>query len=364
MKLSQKLDTSNKVLFIVHLAIGDFTYMQNCFNSFKKQYPTIDMDIFIQDIRMTDDESQWLHLKSYILCDWLKQTELFNNIYHAYSPQVYKSTVEKLKKESYDVTISLGDLRSQNYSNLAREIAQNNIAVGINIKTSLFSRHKKLLRKLDIRLEDKQEKSIHISQKFAFWFQQMGVDIEKEQLFPTIIIPQKQQDYIDEKLRSWRHYDQSPIIFINIYAKGEERCWSIDQAVNLISQLKTRDIYKNSLYILNSPPEEQSYLSQEILKKNLDNTEIFSATQNFFELPALLKRCDLIITVDTSIMHLACISKGLLISLVRKKKQEGDIRWMPLKKKNSVILSTAKCSDSITLIKIERVLQIIDQKTA
>lgn len=360
MNIIENLKNSKKTLFIVHLAIGDFTYMQNCFLKFKEQYPNLKIDLFIQDIRMTSDESKWEHLKSYILCDWLKQTSIFHKILHAYSPQEYDRAIQELKKEKYDITITLGDLRSQNYSLLAREIAQENTAVGVKIKTSPFSSHRKTLKLLDLQLEDNQDKSIHISQKFAYWFRQMGVSIKDNELFPKINIPKEQQNFTNQLISNWDNQQSlTSIVFINIYAKGEERCWPKQSAFSLINEMQQLDQYKNSLYILNCPPEKTEELSHSIISNNLKNTHTFCAVNSFFELPALLKKCDIIITVDTSIMHLACVSNAALFSLIRKKKQTNDIRWNPLKSENNTIISTPKVSDPISKISVEKVLLVL-----
>lgn len=362
MNLSKKFQESQNALFIIHLAIGDFTYMQNCFLKLKEQYPSLNIDLFIQDIRMTSDESKWPHLQGYILLDWLKQTHIFRNIYHAYSPQAFETAINNLKKEKYDITVTLGDQKSQNYSAIAREIARDKIAIGVKIKTSLFSRHRKSLKLLDILIDDNQDKAIHISQKFAHWFRQLGTSIKDNDLFPKIDIPIEQQDLIDQILSNWlTTQNLTSIIFINIYAKGEERCWPENYALQLIKQLKILSKYKNALFILNCPPEKKNNLSNAISNENMDNIKTFCASNNFFELPALLKRCNLIITVDTSIMHLACVSNAPLISLIRKKKHAKDIRWNPLKSSDNFIISTDKKIDPISTISVKRVLAELEK---
>lgn len=357
-----RVDSISKALFIVHLAIGDYTYMQRCFEKLKKNYPKLQIDLFIQDHRRTDDESKWPILENYILYEWLESSHLFGKIYKTYSPNLLESSISEAKKENYPLVITLGDLRSQNYSALAREIAQKNRAIGININTTIFhQKHKKDLKKLDARIHDLSDKSQHISQKFAYWFEQIArLEFSQQDLYPQIIIPEKWQSQIDEQLKEWKNKAPSaPSIFINIYAKGEERCWGTEQASKLIQTLQQQEKYQNALFILNSPPETANELDNIIKTQELHNTITFCAHASFFELPALLKRMDLVITVDTSIMHLSCISEAYLISLIRKK-AKTDVRWTPLKSKKSTIIYTKNSSDSIKSITTNEILETIN----
>lgn len=358
------IDSIPKALFIVHLAIGDYTYMQRCFEKLKATYPNLIIDLFIQDNRRTNDASKWQILNNYILYEWLESSNLFGVIYKTYSPELLASATLKAQQENYPLVVTLGDLRSQNYSALAKEIAQDNYAIGIDIETTIFhQRHKKDLKKLDGKILDLKDKRQHISQKFAYWFTQIAnLKFAQQDLYPQINIPHQWQTLVDTQLINWKQdAPLAPTVFINIYAKGEERCWKPEQAIELILSLQKKDQYQNALFILNSPPEAADELNKFILKNNLTNTETFCASKSFFELPALLKRCNLVVTVDTSIMHLACISDTCLISLIRKK-PKTDVRWTPLKAKNSAIVYTPSSKDPIPAISVKNVLDEIDKK--
>lgn len=351
----------DKILFIVHLAIGDYTYMQRCFHKVKSIYPHLKIDLFIQDNRRTDDDSKWPTLENYILYEWLESSNLFRKVYKTYSPQLLISATENAKSEKYPLVISLGDLRSQNYSSLAKEIAQEHIAVGIDIETTIFHhKHKKSLKKLDKRIKDLTDKSKHISEKFAYWFSQIfGISFQQTDLFPVINIPNQWQLEINDSLAKWKEKaPKAPTVFINIYAKGDERCWSSTKAIELIQKLQKSTSYTDAIFILNSPPEASETLEELITSKSLKNTLTFCAKKSFFELPALLTQCDLIITVDTSIMHLACISNSYLISLIRKKAKQ-DVRWVPLKSKKSILIYTKNSSDPMSAITVDELISQI-----
>lgn len=342
MFIEKKLPFTDKVLFIVHLAIGDFVYLQNCFKKLKDRYPDLKIDLFIQDVRITDDPKKWESLKNYIIYEWVQESGFFNKIYYGYSPQIHADSVEACQKENYPFVISLGDLRSQNYSLLAKEIAQKNLAIGINIKTHIFSfSAKKALQALDFRIRDLKDKSAHISQKFAYWFEQFAdITFNQEDRYPFINIPEKWNLLTEQFLESHHWHSEQPLIFINIFAKGEERCWTLTEASQLIKQLQSKEAYAQALFILNALPEDIPKIKDYIQQKKLYLTIVFSAQNSFFELPALLNKCNLIVTVDTSIMHLATFSSGRLVSLLRKNRKKPSPRWLPLKKEKSHIIYT------------------------
>lgn len=352
MFIDKKLPFTDKVLFIVHLAIGDFVYLQNCFHKLKNHYPNLKIDLFIQDVRITDDPDKWDSLKNYILYEWIQATGLFNKIHYGYSPQIHTDSIKSCKQEKYPFVISLGDLRSQNNSLLAREIAQDKLAIGINIKTHPFSfSAKKALRALDFRIRDLTDKSAHISQKFAYWFEQFAdITFDQEDRYPFINIPKKWEALTDQFLRSHDWHPEKPLIFINIFAKGKERCWTLAEASLLIKQLQNEEAYSQALFILNALPEDIPSIQFHLEQEALQSTIVFSAQNSFFELPALLKKCDLIVTVDTSIMHLATFSSGRLVSLLRKNRKKPSPRWLPLKKNKSHIIYTKTLGAPISSI--------------
>lgn len=94
------LQHSDKILFILHLAIGDYTYMQNGFRALKERYPHLQIDLFIDERRRTSDSSKWPALANYSLYDWLKDSIYFNKIYsQTYSPDGYQEAVLSAQRE-------------------------------------------------------------------------------------------------------------------------------------------------------------------------------------------------------------------------------------------------------------------------
>ena len=113
------LRTSTKILFIAHLALGDFTYMQSCFRAFARAFPHIEIHLWVDERRRTSDASQWPHLQKYALYDWLAESTCFKKVYdQTYSPQSYQRSIDEAQREHYPIVVSLATLERHKYARL------------------------------------------------------------------------------------------------------------------------------------------------------------------------------------------------------------------------------------------------------
>src|SRR3990172_9391067 len=98
-ELLQKVD---KILFITHLSLGDFVYMQNYFAAFAQQYPHIKIHIWVDEMRRTRCFWRWKRLEKYAVYDWLAECSWVDKIYSkTYSPALFKKSVHEAQQEQY-----------------------------------------------------------------------------------------------------------------------------------------------------------------------------------------------------------------------------------------------------------------------
>src|SRR4051812_45081413 len=96
------LKKSNKILFVAHLALGDFTYLQNCFQAFSKTYPQIKIHLWVDERRRTSRASEWEHLKKYALYDWLAECPYIEKVYNrTYSPALFRQSLREAQQQEY-----------------------------------------------------------------------------------------------------------------------------------------------------------------------------------------------------------------------------------------------------------------------
>ncbi|HJV52320.1 MAG TPA: glycosyltransferase family 9 protein [Noviherbaspirillum sp.] len=354
------LKKSDKILFIAHLALGDFTYLQNCFQAFAQANPHIKIHLWVDEVRRTNDASQWEHLKKYSLYDWVASCPFFDKVYtRTYSPQLYQESIREAQRENYPIVVSLATLRPHLYANLARAISPQGFVAGMTKKVKFFQPHHYLAyKKLNARIPPysvSKDTPLHITDVYADWFRQLcGLKIAPADRFPFVHIPDQWLQYACDQLLQW---DFKPgtgkLVFINPYAKTRKRCWPLDKVAELIIAMRKQQKWRDACFIVNAVPQELESARKVIGSYGLQRTQLFSAEENFFQLPAILSQCDLIISVETAVMHLANAVRVPVIALMRQKNPE----WVPFDRDNSVVITAARRSDWVKEIPVEQVMK-------
>jgi len=336
------LRTSKKILFVAHLAIGDFTYMQNCFRDFARHFPHVRMHLWVDETRRTSDASQWQSLSKYVLFDWVKASGMFDKIYDkTYSPQLFKASIQEAQDEQYPIVVSFAVLRRHLYAELARKLSPTGFIVAQKKHVRFFDIRKHLAyRKLDAfipayRSADKNRH--HISTIYAGWFEQLfGFHIPKQERFPFVNIPPHWLEHARDELMASGISTNKKLVFLNAFSKSDDRNWPLERMLELSVRMSAMDAWKDVHFIINVVPEKMAQARQLFMHENTHNKHLFSAEENFFQLPAMLSLCSLIISVETSVIHLANAVHVPVIALMRQTNPE----WTPIDIKNSAITTT------------------------
>ena len=90
------LQKTDKILFVVQLTLGEFTYLQNYVTTFARQYPHIKIHIWVDEVRRTRCFWRWKHLKKYALYDWLDACPAIEKVYmQTYAPALFKKSIQE-----------------------------------------------------------------------------------------------------------------------------------------------------------------------------------------------------------------------------------------------------------------------------
>lgn len=361
----QALEKADKILFITHLAIGDFTYLQNFFRFFSFAYPHIQIDIWIDEVRRTSDPSKWEYLKKYSLYDWTGNCSIFRKVYrHTYSPKLLKSSIHEAQDENYPLIVSLATLRPDNYARLTREIGPNSFTIGIRGKSKWYKPWSKLAyRKLNatFSLFSAPQSGYHITDVYADWFKQLcNLTVTAENRHPFVDIPAQWTTYAEQQLREWGvgadiSKKGCKVVFLNAFAKTKKRCWPLNRVAELINAVRSLPNWSNTHFIVNAVPQELENVKTFFATYDLKDTYIFCANENFFQLPAILQRCNLIISVETAVMHLANAVHVPVIALMRQKNPE----WVPIDSNNSKVITTQHRSEWVNAITVSQILNVL-----
>jgi len=327
------LQKSNKILFVAHLAIGDFTYLQNYFQAFSKKYPHIKIDLWVDEVRRSRCFWRWNNLKKYSLYDWLENCSLFNKVYkETYSPATLKKSLQTARSENYPIVVSLAILRAHKYARMARNISPKGFVFAMSKKTTMFQIFKRnAYKKLNATIDScTRIPGLLITDVYASWFERLfNINVAQEDRAPFVNIPK--QWILCAKLcfLKWGLYSRKKqfgqVFFINPFAKDKKRCWPLKKVLVFLTSLKKDDLWNDVTLILNVPPEKFATTQKFFQKHGLNNLILFTANKNFFQLPAIISLCDLVISVETAVIHLASALKIPTIALMRQKNPE----WVP-----------------------------------
>jgi ADP-heptose:LPS heptosyltransferase len=359
---AELLNRSEKILFVAHLAIGDFTYLQNCFQAFARAYPHIKMHLWVDEVRRTTDSSKWPHLKKYVLYDWLASCALFDKVYDStYSPQTFEASIGEAQREQYPIVVSLADVRTHFYAGLARTLSPDGFVVGTKRPVPLFKPLRHLAyRKLDATLPANPVNPVsapHVSDGYAKLFRDLfGLRIAPAERLPFVHIPDQWRSRAQQQLVDW-NFARRPgkLIFINPFAKTRKRCWPVERVAELIATMRRHAEWRDACFIINSEPHELANVRTVLARHKLERVQLFSAQQNFFELPAMLSECDLIVSVETAVMHLANAVHVPVVALMRQKTPE----WVPVDKANSTVVTAVERSAWVDKISVGEVMQVL-----
>ena len=360
------LAKADKILVIGNFALGDFTYLQNYFAALAAKYPHLKIHVWVDEVRRTYCFWRWKSLMKYVLYDWLEACPFIEKVYKkTYSPFGFKRCKEQAQEERYPIVVSMATLRTHRFARLARRISPLGFVASIQpplrwyevIKVWSFG-----LNNAVLSLSETIVPGQHITERYAVWFERLfGVVVPVEKRFPFIAIPNEWIAYAKLLFLKWGIDKQTKpfgrVIFINPFAKNPKRSWPLKHVLELIIGLCRKDEYGDVSFVINAVPEELTRVRSFFKEHSLNNTFLFSAENNFFQLPAVLSQCDLIISVETSIMHFASALHVPVVALMRQKNPE----WAPIDTTKSVIVLTKTRSCVVADIPVVDVLAAIDQ---
>ncbi len=321
------LEKSSKILFIDGIAIGDFSYLHNCFKALSEQYPNLKIDLWVDEYRGKSCLFRWKSKKHDIVYEWLESCSFFNKIYKNVGawwnmPGFFK----QLRQENYSIIVCALNARPKRTARFAKIIAPQSFIV-----TSTDS-----INTLKIAF---------IRDFFTYQFEKIfGINIPDSQKKLSFNIDKKWIDDARAKFLTWGIKEkQDKIIFLNSFAKIENRCWDIDSVIDLIKKIKQEELFSSETcsseacsklsFIINALPEKRELIEDIVKCNSLKHVHVFTASKSFFELPSIISLCDLVISVDTSVIHLANALNIPLVGLVRQK----NAIWTPKSEKSSFI---------------------------
>jgi len=174
--------------------------------------------------------------------------------------------------------------------------------------------------------------------------------------FREPFINQKASDKADsffEKLNNI--YDSPYIVGYNLSAGSPTREWKLENSIKVISEILEKD--SQAVILLFTTPAERSK-SKKVLSKFEKRVELLPEKLNIIEVSAMIKRLNLIISPDTSLIHIARTFKVNVIGLYSRF-MKNFLLWKPFEQQFGAVV--AQSDDNIHDIRPEQVVEVYMQ---
>ncbi|WP_052813628.1 glycosyltransferase family 9 protein [Shewanella sp. cp20] len=355
---NERLAQAKRLLFMSPLALGDFLYIKTFLAALKQQQPHLEVDIWLDDNRNNQDS--WRLSRSKIMQQWIAAEHAFSRSYGCSdSKAMQDQQVETAKTLGYDLVITHSGSKSEQFSALARRISPKGFIVTSLAKSKFaglldpwFFRHSDKTFKIDVAALGEQH---HITDRYYQLLHSItGLTLDKSAFMPSLTIAPE----FAETVQTWLNEQfvdqpQGKLYFLNHLSTNKKRDWHQSQLFELIARLT--ELAPDSRFIVNSTPENYDALAKAIANEpRLVNSQValFTVQDNFFELPAMIAAADMVITVETAIMHFATASQRPLIAMMRQKKPY----WAPPETASSKVLYASTGKGYVSDIGVDEVM--------
>lgn len=331
-----ELKKAKRLLFMTHLALGDFVYHGPFLHALKAAYPNLELDLWIDDCRQR--VKGWRNERNHALSQWIQHENLASVVFPiARDEQDRTKLIQKATERNYDIVVYMVGLRPGQFARVARKIANNSILVGTKpngVWQQLKAyRHLRHVKRSFTLAQDNQENcpKKHIFERYKWRYEHCFGEMtvaEQHQYGLAVNIPETSEKSVAAWLQGYNLQAESKIVLINPVSSAKKRNMSEDALFYLLEQIT--QLHPAIHIVISVPPSAVDAFNAKIeTSPEIPTNRVvtFTALDDFFTLPALLKQVDFIVTVETATMHLAS-SLGLPQFVIVR---EATGSWRPLR---------------------------------
>ncbi|MBN2570858.1 MAG: glycosyltransferase family 9 protein, partial [Ignavibacteriales bacterium] len=220
-------------------------------------------------------------------------------IYVKNSMQIFIK-VFMLRFNKFFLTVDLNDNASKTSLFILKNIkSKNKLAFAFNENYSEILTHP---------FEPIDKTKTHLLDRQVSLLQHFGLKIQNEKCRPLIYLGEKELSEVREQLKR----DKGKIVALNISAGAGIRIWPKEHWIKLISLIANKNIDWKILLLATA--EEQDIITE--IKRDF-NPDVFIIQKyyGFQHLVGYIKTCDLLITPDTSAVHIASALNKPLVAM-------------------------------------------------
>lgn len=219
------------------------------------------------------------------------------------------STIRRLRRGRYDVIIDLMDNPSATSTMLIRH-ARTRYAVGIDKSNRTAYTHVVPLL---------ERSTVHIVERLSMLLLPFGIDPTTVPLDLAYPLQQQEREAAARAIAA----DDRPILGVNISGSDDSRRYPVAQWVHVLERFKrTRPTWR--VLILSAPADASQ---QADLAARID-AEQAPTTGSFHAFAAIVQQCSMIVSPDTSVVHLAAAFKRPAV-IMYVHNDPGLMPWHP-----------------------------------
>jgi ADP-heptose:LPS heptosyltransferase len=327
----ERLRAARRLLYMSHLAIGDFIYQGVWLKALKKKYPHLEIDIWFDDCRKKPHS--WAAGRNVTLSEWLNTEGDFGELYPIVSDLAERQQeIERARERNYDLIVFIGKNRSEQFAKVARQISGSAFIVAAKSKPLSNPLAKWWhFHRLDAYFDfdqvsrDTGRVTGLYEQSFGRVFGLTTADTGGRELLAT----QVESSYLSdarEWVASFAPGEGRRLVFVNHLSTSTKKDYPWTQLREVLLALGRR--YDDLAFIVNSPPDKFDE-TEALINGDSELGELSihasTASRSFFELPALMSLSDYVISVDTATTHLAASLDKPLVAIMA-----NDLKlWQP-----------------------------------
>lgn len=337
-----------KILVILkHNQIGDLIVSTPMFFSLKKCFPEASISILASPTNYT------IPFKEII--PYLDKIILLNR-------KTLKQQIEILKnlrKDNYDLAIIPSTIRFSITSIIISYLAKIKYRVGIS---GIDEKKTKFNFLLNIKKHFKWETNkTHQIFRNLDVVEQIGCKITIDEIFKSFPLVTLEENQKAKSLIENYFGHCELIIGIHPGAGQLQNIWNTENYIRVIKELNQK--YKCGFIITAGYTDDQTTKCITNKLKNLKINFLLAQNYEFKNLMSLINQCDLFISNDTGVMHIASLTKTNLIALMRKEK---EFDWRPLAANKFYIVSKSNLIDDISIDQVldlsQKIIKLIMYK--
>lgn len=324
------ITSMNKILVIKNGGIGDAICIYPLLREIKKNYPHIQLDVYAGTsnyfMYRPVPYVEKIHLK-------YKKREWYKTWY----------TIYKMKQENYDLLMDFTPIDFKR--TLSSIVIKPKYAISITVNTKKYG-----FERSDLSFYHKVFPLVitkHIVDSYLQLLTYIDISTPDNQL--KFFLPKKENKQLKKFINLFQN---TRLVGLNTDSSSPTRALNSQQIISLSQQLMNEDI----TIILFCMPHKRESFTELILKEKLTNIMLTYPTNSIFDAAELIGKMDIVITPDTSFIHIASglnvPTVGLYWNIPTK-----TIEWGPKSDMFEVVTPTSNTDFSLRNINLSTVAE-------